>query len=598
VVLKSRLFWKFYGGYVAIIIATAITIATLVSRNIEADVLEETRSSLQGNARLFREIALPVLEGDLSPEELVAFEERVRRLGEETGTRFTLIDEDGRVLADSSEDPKRMELHDQRSEIIQARASGIGAATRFSRTVGARMMYFALATRSSSGSVGFVRTALSLRKLDERLARLRHVGVMGAVLAALLALGLGVFVARSFTQSLLAMGQAARAIASGDYRQRLTFRRRDEIEALARSLNLMAEELELKIQTVTDEKNRLQTILSGMVEGVVATDAEGQVLHMNSVAGRTLGIAPKAARGKPLRSMTRVQEMIEPLFETIRTGVVRQREIVFRRYPKDQILEIYSAPIRDSQGALAGAIMVLHDVTELRRLEAVRRDFVASASHEMKTPITVIRGAIETLLDDPAMAAGARERFHGKIRDQTNRLSSIVSDLLTLARAESSPESLEREPLDLREPVRESFRALSPSAEAKRISMALSCPEEAVPVLGEWSSLRLVIDNLLDNAVKYTPAGGKVEVRLRMNGESAFLEVEDTGIGIESHEIERIFERFYRVDKARSRELGGTGLGLSIVRHLVQAHGGDVVVESVPGKGALFRVGLPIYEAA
>jgi len=260
----------------------------------------------------------------------------------------------------------------------------------------------------------------------------------------------------------------------------------------------------------------------------------------------------------------------------------------------DRVLEMQAAPLRDSDGNPAGAVVVLHDVTQLRRLETVRQDFVANVSHELKTPLTAIRGLVETLLDDGAMDEATRQRFLTKLRDQTARVSALMTDLLAISQIESRETALEVEMLDLRDPIRESLKALLPSAEKKGVTVESEVPDEPVTESCDAEAIRRVFDNLLDNAVKYTPEEGRVWVRLRTEGDSALVEVADTGIGIEPRDQERIFERFYRVDKARSRELGGTGLGLSIVKHIVQAHGGEVSVESVPGRGSTFRVRLPL----
>ena len=444
---------------------------------------------------------------------------------------------------------------------------------------------------------GVVRASLPLREIDRRLNSLRSLVVLGAGIAALVGLLVGVFVARRFARPLVALSETARSISQGHYDRRLEVQGRDEMGTFARAFNLMTSQLQQRIETITDDRNKLLAVLTSMVEGVVAVDRGRRVLHMNAVAGEILGSDPEGAVGESIGSITRVQEIVTALEETIQTTVDRQQEIVLPGHPQDRILEIHAAPIRGGEGELAGAVIVLHDVTQLRRLEGVRRDFVANVSHEMKTPITVIRGIVETLLDDPPVERDTRTRFLGKVKLQTERLSSIVSDLLTLARVESSHQAIDRNPLDLRDAVRESARALTASAESREVGLDIETPSDPVPVLGDWSSLRLVVDNLLDNAVKYTRPGGRVHVRLSLEGESALLEVRDTGIGIEKQHLERIFERFYRVDKARSRELGGTGLGLSIVKHLVRAHAGEVMVESLLGRGSTFSVRIPVVSS-
>ena len=261
---------------------------------------------------------------------------------------------------------------------------------------------------------------------------------------------------------------------------------------------------------------------------------------------------------------------------------------------KQQVVEVKATPLRESDDRLVGALILLRDVSELRRLETVRRDFVANVSHELKTPITAIRGLVETLVDDERMESHQQKRFLVKIRDQSWRLSSIVSDLLSLSRSESDQAGTAHQQFDLRQAVVGPARSLIPAGENRGITLHLEIPEHPITVRGDEQAVSQVTTNLVDNALKYTHHKGQVWIRVRSDDGRAFLEVQDTGIGIEEQHQSRIFERFYRVDKARSRELGGTGLGLSIVRHVVLSHGGDVGVESVPGEGTIFRVTLPL----
>ncbi|UCG89064.1 MAG: hypothetical protein JSW71_11205 [Gemmatimonadota bacterium] len=261
---------------------------------------------------------------------------------------------------------------------------------------------------------------------------------------------------------------------------------------------------------------------------------------------------------------------------------------------EDKIVQLHTAPLQNAQGDLVGAVLVLHEVTELRRLETVRQDFVANVSHELKTPITAIRGLIDTIVEDGQMPNETRTRFLGKIQDQAMRLSLLVTDLLTLARLESADGLLTAEPLDMRESVRGSLSQFTASAEEQGIELVRDLPNTPVRIVGEHEALELVVNNLLDNALKYTPKGGRVWVRLDTDERSAILEVEDTGIGIAREHHTRIFERFYRVDKARSRELGGTGLGLAIVKHVCRTLGGSISVESEEGRGSTFRVVFPL----
>jgi two-component system phosphate regulon sensor histidine kinase PhoR len=285
-------------------------------------------------------------------------------------------------------------------------------------------------------------------------------------------------------------------------------------------------------------------------------------------------------------------EVSEALGDAMRQNRVRVSEVRIPTPQKDQVIQLTATPLRDAGDEIGGAVVVLHDVSELRALEAVRRDFVANISHELKTPLTAIRGLVETLIDDDAMDRDTHDRFIEKIRDQSTRLTSLVSDLLTLSRLESGPGGLRFEPMDLRETVAESCRTQVHAAETKHVALSSGLPENPVTIEGDAEAMRELVDNLVSNAIKYTPSGGRVNVRLFAENGHAVLEVADTGIGIPPEEQTRVFERFYRVDKARSRALGGTGLGLSIVKHVALAHGGSVSLRSAPGRGSTFRVQL------
>jgi two-component system phosphate regulon sensor histidine kinase PhoR len=327
---------------------------------------------------------------------------------------------------------------------------------------------------------------------------------------------------------------------------------------------------------------------------VIAIDQDERVLHINRIAARWLQTTADGSIGRLIWEVTRKAEVCAALGQAMESGDEVHDEIVLPDSREDQILELVAAPLVDSKGENAGAIVVLHDVTRLRKLEVVRSDFVANVSHELKTPLTVIRGAVETMLEDGSeMPEAIRERFLTKVMTQSNRLSSLVSDLLVLSRVEAPNASHEFDDVDLKLIVQESLRGLQPVAEKKAIRVSSELPEASIIISGDPEALRQVADNLLDNALKYSGAGTRVTARLQIRDQRIRFEVEDTGIGIAPQDRERIFERFYRVDKARSRELGGTGLGLSIVKHIVLAHNGEIGVESQPGQGSTFWIEFP-----
>lgn len=588
--LHSRFFWKLYAGYSALILISSAVVGILTSQRVERDARHEIRQSLEIRAMLLKEPATQSLTK--APD--VAFQEHIRTLGREIATRLTVIKADGTVIADSDEHPSGMDNHADRPEVLAARSHGIGTATRFSNTLGTRMMYLSLSVRNRDRLLGYVRASLPLSEIDRRLKHLRSVITLGAGSSALFALFLGLLLTRHFVKPLASMIHVAESMSRGDYDKRLPSTRRDEIGKLAQALNRMAERSRIRTDTISADRNKLSAILSGMAEGVIAISRDERVIHLNAVAGKLLGVSPKESLEKPIWQVGHIREVSEILSAALRDETGDQRNLQLATLQKDQFIEMQASPLHDGQGKLVGAVAVLQDVSEIHRLEGVRREFVANASHELKTPITAIRGLVETLIDDKTLPSPKRERFLGKIRDQSIRLSSLVTDLLTLSRLESESRELEGVPFDLREVLLELSKTFASTGEERGIAVEIQAPDAPIEVRGDEEALCQLVSNLLDNALKYTPRGGEVRARLLSQDNEAVIEVQDTGIGIEPKDQDRIFERFYRVDKARSRELGGTGLGLSIVKHTALMHGGRVTVDSAPGTGSTFRIYLPL----
>ncbi len=586
---RGSLLWKLYSGYALLVLITAFVSGVLVTSRVEEDLRAEVERGLQVSAELLAEVSEGRLEGPADD----AFERRVRDLGSRIGVRLTVVRADGIVVADSEEDPSRMGDHGARPEILEARDRGSSFVTRRSDTVGTVMTYAALSIRRDGRVVGFARAALPLTYVEERLASHRRIVLVAGLVAALAGLVLGYPVVRRITAPLRSMTIAAEAIAEGQPGRAVRATSHDEIGRLARAFNRMSEALRDRVETIERDRSKLEAILASMVEGVVAIDLAEKVVHLNDVAARILTTSPLDALGRRIWEVTRVREVCEALEATLAGGGEARGEFRLPGEPRDRVVSIHSAPLRGASGATAGGVVVLHDITELRRLEGIRRDFVANVSHELKTPLTAIRGAVETMVEDDEMDPAIRARFLGKVRDQCSRLTSLVSDLLVLSRVELLEGELEKEPVDVRGPVREAAGGWQPAAVEKNLSLSIEVPPEPLLVEGDRESLRQAVDNLASNAIRYTPPGGRVWIRARHEGGEIVLEAEDTGIGIEPRHQERVFERFYRVDKARSRELGGTGLGLAIVKHIALAHGGRVSLSSVPGRGSVFRVHLP-----
>jgi two-component system phosphate regulon sensor histidine kinase PhoR len=592
--LGSRFLWKLYAGYAVVILLTALLVGVLVVRGFERDLTDQIQASLHNEALLLQDIAQPYV--DAPPDS--SFQHRVWLLGSRADTRMTVIAADGRVLADSREDPAAMDNQRTRPEISGAVSRGVGVAKLFSSSFGGTAMYVAVPVMKDGKVAGYVRVAKPLMALEKRRGAVRGIVLLGTVLAVVLGLLIGLLLARNYTRPLIAMTAAARAVAAGDYDRPLRVDRKDEIGDLAGALNVMTAQLKSQIDTITAERNQTFAILASMVEGVVAVDRDDVVVHVNSAAEAILGIDATSAQGRRIWEVTRVVEVSEALNDAMKEDRVRVSEARIAKPQKDQVIQLIGSPLKNANGERVGAVVVMHDVSELRQLEGVRRDFVANISHELKTPLAAIRGLVETLIDDDEMEPATHQRFIEKIHDQSMRLSSLVSDLLTLSRLESDQGGVQFESTDLREAVAESYRALVHAAESKKVEMAARVADGPVVIEGDGEALRELVDNLLSNAIKFTPEGGRVNMRLGVEGPNAVLTVEDTGIGIAPEDQGRIFERFYRVDKARARQLGGTGLGLSIVKHVALAHGGNVSLKSAPGRGSTFRVQIPLRRGA
>ena len=587
--LRSRLLWKLYLGYFVLIVLTASILGGLVFRRIKEDSLEEIQNSLRTHALFLREFA-GRRPADESATEL---KDRLRILGREMGARLTVIGADGVVLADSDQDPAGMDNQLNRPEILRARSHGLDTRPRLSELRGVPGISLALPVGETSGILGYIRVSMPLSAIDERLGRSGKAVLGGTVTVAAVALILGLLVARRLLKPLVSMTRIAESMAKGDYGQRLSIARSDEIGELGEALNRMARSCQRRMETFQTDHRQLLAILGGMAEGVVAVDENERVLHMNEAAGQILGAEPSASLGKPVWETTRIPQISETISQTLREGTGVNTSLELRSSPRDRSIELKATPLRNGDQAPAGAVVVMHDVSERLRVETMRQDFVANVSHELKTPVAAIQALVETILDDPEMTFQTRDRFLRKTRNQSLRLSSIVTDLLTLSRMESE-EGVSREIVDLRDTVAVPAEEAIPAAEVRGIQLHIQVPDRPLWITGDMEGLCLVTSNLVGNALKYTPEKGEVTVSLSQEGNQALLKVEDSGIGIEARHLDRIFERFYRIDTARSRELGGTGLGLSIVKRVVLAHSGTVSVESIPGRGSTFRALLPV----
>ena len=448
-------------------------------------------------------------------------------------------------------------------------------------------LYFAILGLSAGGAVVTAALAFNWREVPELGSRL-----FTLVTVVLLVAGLVTYVVvRNIVVPLLTVGRAARAIASGEYGQRVPVRSDDELGSLARAFNQISMELGEQLTQLRDSDARQAAVLGGMVEGVVAVDDNQRVLFANTAAGKLFGFLPPSVEGRLLVEVIREHTLHETVTEVLKTRKPRAIEMHWQ-LDSPRVLAVQVTPLPSSVDV--GAVIVMHDNTELRRLETIRQEFIANVSHELKTPLSSIMAYTETLQRGALDDREHREQFLGRIAEQGERLHNLIRDMLSLARIETAQQPFEIVPVEVTEIVGRCIDDYMPQATAKSIALAAGDQSPAVRVRGDEEGLRVICNNLIDNAIKYTPEGGRVDVAWHCDNDRVRIEVSDTGPGIPRSAVGRVFERFYRVDKARSRELGSTGLGLSIVKHLAQSFGGTVGVESKLGSGSRFWVELPM----
>jgi two-component system phosphate regulon sensor histidine kinase PhoR len=519
----------------------------------------------------------------------------VHEIGADSGLRVTLIRSDGRVLADSARTDQqvlRMENHAGRPEVREALARGQGAAVRRSDTTGQTYVYAARTLTDAKGELFVLRLAQPVAELQALRGQLAAAMLLAAAAAGMAILLTSLWIDRRFFEPLARLIAESRGLVDGGVR-RVQVPEEDELAALALALNRLAETAEAQYAVVRDERDHLKTILSSMSEGVLVVGSDGRARLLNPAFRRLFdldALGTVEVTGRPVLEIIRHPGLTRLVDDTLRLGEGQSGEIELRA-PERRTLLLASAALA---GGERGAVVVARDTTELTRLADMRRDFVANVSHELKTPLAAIRGYAETLRDGALDEPPTARRFTDRILRQCRRLQALLDDLLTLSRLESVATQTEREPVDLEAVLQRAAEMLAAAARERQVRIEVEAGGGVPPVPGDPEGLERLVLNLVDNAVKYNRPDGCVKLRLAQADGQAVLEVSDTGIGIPQDALSRIFERFYRVDKGRSREEGGTGLGLAIVKHVAQAHGGQVEVESHVGKSTTFRVRLPL----
>lgn len=587
---RRSILWHLYPPHLLVIVLAVVALVLYVSSSMERFFLRTTEEHLVARALLAeRSLGGLVLLGDEADADSVC-----KDLGAETGTRATVVLASGRVLCDSEGDPRTMGDHGDRPEIIQALSGRTGVSRRYSDTRRRNEMYVAVPVRGPAGVVGAMRVSMPLTAIEDRLRGMRLRILLGGAVVALLAALASLGVARRIGRPLDEIRRGMERFARNDLAYRLPSYRLHEVAELADEMNDMAGRLDERIKSEIRQRNEQEAVLASMVEGLIAVDTDERIMRINRAAAAILDVSPEAAVGRTIQEVVRNPELQRFVTKALAAGEPVEGDIALRGDAGDRYLQAHGARLRDAGDRRIGAVVVLNDITRLQRLEEVRRDFVANVSHELKTPITSIKGFIETLRDGAIHDAADAAKFLEIVAKQTDRMSLIVEDLLFLSRLEQAG-ARERMPLEetpLRRIALEAIEVCSRKAGEKKIAITLEA-SETVSARVNAPLLEQALVNLVDNAVTYSDAGTAVTVRIEDRPAGIAISVADQGPGIEAGHLERIFERFYRIDKARSRKLGGTGLGLSIVKHIAQAHGGSVTVESAPGRGSTFAIHLP-----
>ncbi|MHA6529613.1 two-component system histidine kinase PnpS [Paenibacillus sp. BAC0078] len=573
-------------------IGAGITMAQLF-KNSHISALEENMS---------REIKL--LSGTFKftdmngPDAMTYYTAEAKRIAKLTNSRITFITKDGKVIGDSEKNPLEMDNHSTREEEMLAAKEGIGRAIRYSDTLDRKMLYVAGAVVSDQGFDGYIRLSMGLDAVTEGLNRAWMIMAGGLVLLFIAATFVSYKVASSMTSPLEQITRVARRITDLDYDARVPMRRKDEVGQLANAINAMADSLQAQLKTIRDNEDLLQSVLDNMTGGIVMINAEGEIALLNRASERLLDVKNSEMTGHSYKELKHHYE----LTRLIEEGVSRKEPIHEERSiynPAERIVRLDGVPMMQD-GTCKGMLFLLQEVTEIRRLEKMRSEFVANVSHELKTPVAAVKGFAETLLGGGVTDEKTARSFLQIIHDENERLNRLIGDILELSKIESKRVQLECSPVHLIEFFDSMLETMSKVAEKKNISLSADVPAELF-VEGDEDKLRQIFMNLLSNAINYTHEGGSVKVTV-VNGqktdgtETVVFTVRDTGMGIPRKDLPRIFERFYRVDKARSRSSGGTGLGLSIVKHLVELHRGSISVESDLGIGSSFILELPLLQ--
>jgi two-component system phosphate regulon sensor histidine kinase PhoR len=574
--------WRIGIVFAVLIIACISGLGAYLSHLTRGDHLDTLRAQLTDQVRLIGDISAPYFAGNQtdSPNALA------KRLGEQIGARITIINKDGVVLGDSEEDPATMDNHANRPEVIEALSKGTGSSIRYSATLGYNMMYVAVPITSNDGVVGVARVALPLTQIDKSLQHINRVIIIGAVIAAVIAILLAFQILRITTEPVKKLTQLSKKMAQGELDQEIQITSQDEVGELARAFNQMAARLKEMVALITNERDRMATILSNIDDAILMVDGDSKITTMNRTAENIFQISEKKALGHTFIEIVRDHELNELLQRCLSTRKQQTGAVEIKL--KKQFLSTIATPLPGDGGCLVH----IQDLTELRRLEMIRQDFISNISHELRTPIASVKALAETLnegaIEDPSVA----KDFSSRINVEVDKLAQMVQELGELSRIESGEAPLQKKPVNIAGAIEHAVDRLRAQADRAGLNLDFVIPSTLPKVMADEARVEQVLVNIIHNAIKFTPSGGRISISAKARDNDILVSVSDTGVGIPADDLPRIFERFYKADKSRSG--GGTGLGLAIAKHIVEAHGGRIWAESMEGRGSTFNFTLPL----
>lgn len=583
--------FKLSLSYIFIILASFGSIAFFLDKDLEENSLQDIKSSLVNQAYL---IENQISTESLKKEDIVYLDSLVKTLTQKIKCRITIVNNQGKVLVDSAagsqEEVLKMENHANRPEIKSALSGRIGEEVHYSATLKKDMLYIALPVKDKEETIGIVRLALPLANVQKMFSAIRKAIFFSLFFALVLAFVLGSLLTSGIIKPINKIIQVSRKFSEGDFRHKIFLDSKDEIGELASTLNKMAQNLEDKVKEIEIKNQHLVAILESMAEGITVVDKDSRILSINPSAEKIFNITKQNSEGRIFLEAIRNADMADIINNVLKNGkfVSRQLSII---WPVQRMFQLDVSPIFEKNN-VNGCLLVIHDITEIRKLETMRRDFVANVSHELKTPLTAIKGFVETLLEGALEDKENSRHFLQIIQEHANRLDALVNDLLDLSYLESQEIRLESRETNLKDLAADVIDSFKSQLKKRNISIKNDLSAD-LSVRADSDKIGQVLTNLIDNAIKFNQEKGSINIYSRYLDGKIKIVVEDSGIGIPAKDLPRIFERFYRVDKTRSRELGGTGLGLSIVKHIVELHGGSIGVESNEGFGSKFWFILP-----